>query len=300
MGGPLFGISGGMNLAYLDALRAMAHMTADKHLKLQYESQAQSLKESIRKNLWCEKTGRFKMCSSSPIGSLCQDMNGYSLSLGAVPDHPRHLENLSQSDSPLPLAFQGLGHWDNMKIVSPYATGFAVEALFVKNEGCAAAKLIERVWGKMAEKSSANYSGAHWEAMRYDGSPFNHDVSLVHGWSTWPVFLLPRYVAGARPLEPGWKSFEVAPVLADLDFVKYSVTTSYGKIEIEIKFDKVDRQGTITLLVPDGIKATIVAPKACILEGDSNIVGSREKTFVKFRQIQPAELVNTPVAITGL
>jgi hypothetical protein len=52
----------------------------------------------------------------------------------------------------------------------------------------------------MADQSSPDYSGTHWEAM--DGWPFNHDVSFAHSWSTWLVFLLARYLAGVYPRAP--------------------------------------------------------------------------------------------------
>jgi len=84
-----------------------------------------------------------------------------------------------------------LERWDKNKIISPYACGFTAEALLTRNEGVKAVQLIEKVWVEMSNPSNPNYSGGHWEAMAEDGSPVHDDTSLVHGWSTSPVFLLP-------------------------------------------------------------------------------------------------------------
>lgn len=78
----------------------------------------------------------------------------------------------------------------------------------------------------MADRSSPDYFGTHWEAM--DGWPFNHDVSLVHSWSTWSVFLLPQYLAGVYPWAPGWRVIDIKPVLVDLDYVECSLDSVAG------------------------------------------------------------------------
>jgi len=78
----------------------------------------------------------------------------------------------------------------------------------------------------MADPAGPNYSGGHWEAMTPAGTPFARDTSLMHGWSTWPVFLLPRYLGGLYPLEAGWREFAVEPVLAGVKWVEVGVETA--------------------------------------------------------------------------
>ncbi|KAI8261546.1 hypothetical protein K4K53_000542 [Colletotrichum sp. SAR 10_77] len=150
---------------------------------------------------------------------------------GLIEVHP-------ELSSTKPVAFKGLNHWDRTGVISPYATGFAVEALFSHQKGQEAIKLIESVWGPMADTSSPNYSGGHWEAMTAEGKPFYHDTSLMHAWSSWPVFLLPQYVAGVRPLEPGWTKIQVAPVLSGISSANYQKETSSGKVEVDLNVDE--------------------------------------------------------------
>ncbi|KAG5758623.1 hypothetical protein H9Q72_013245 [Fusarium xylarioides] len=281
MGGPVFGVSTGVNLAYLDALNAMASMSPDSKTASHYSSQAVKLKESLIRRLWNDENGTIRPSLSLDPDGIFQDVNAYAATLGVSPDHPKLIEGIFPASETLPSAFRGLDKWDKFGLTSPYASGFVLEALFVKNEGMKARELLSQVWGVMADQDNPNYSGAHWEAMKTDGSPFNHDVSLAHGWSSWPVFLLPRYLAGVYPLEAGWKRIGVKPVLADLEEVAYSLETPHGYFSVLLHVNEKQGHGSIKLLVPHGSTAVVKAPKDWSLENDGVIQGSGTDVSVK-------------------
>lgn len=284
MGGPISGVSGGLNLAYYDALQAMAKMSSSLPTRKSYAARAEELKQHIlASDLYNRKCGVFRMGLGLPADGLCQDINAYAISLGISPPHQNDVMNLSLLGSNLPAAFKGLGHWDNAKVVSPYASGFAAEALFSRGHGRPAVNLIERIWGTMADPSSPNYSGGHWEAMNLDGSPFSHDSSLMQGRSTWPVFLLPRYLAGLKPLEAAWKKFEVSPVLADLETVEASLHTVSGKIAVTLHAN--ETRCEMSLVAPSGTEAHIVAPSGWTVVGPSNVLqGTGKSVQIYFRR----------------
>jgi hypothetical protein len=282
MGGPVFGPSANINLAYFDALNAMASMAPNESTKLGYLQSALDLQASIVRNLWDETNGVLRFSSTSPTGGICQSTNGYASSLGILPRHPGSTEVIRGSTKLLPAAFEGLDDWDKFGVSSPYASGFALEGLLAKNEPAKALDLLHQVWGAMADESNPNYSGAHWEAMNRHGKPFNHDVSLVHGWSTWRVFLLPSYLAGLHPLEPGWKTIGISPILADLDEVAYELETVRGQIKIEVLIDKSREEGTLRLSLPVGTKGVVSLPKPWTLLGCRQIRGDAEEMVVKF------------------
>ncbi|PNP75145.1 hypothetical protein FNYG_11514 [Fusarium nygamai] len=281
MGGPVFGVSTGLNLAYLDALNAMASMSRDSEAASQYSSKAANLKEALIRRLWNNEQGSMRPALSLDPDGVFQDVNAYAATLGVSPDHPKLVEGIFPASEALPSASRGLGKWDKFGLTSPYVSGFALEALFVKNEGIKARELLSQVWGVMADQDNPNYSGAHWEAMRTDGSPFNHDVSLAHGWSSWPVFLLPRYLAGVYPLEAGWKRIGVEPILAGLEEVTYSLETPQGPFSVGLHVNEEQGQGSIKLLVPHGSTAVVKAPKGWSLENDGVIQGSGTEVSVK-------------------
>ncbi|KAJ4115987.1 hypothetical protein NW760_009097 [Fusarium oxysporum] len=280
MGGPVFGVSTGVNLAYLDALNAMASMSPDSKTASEYSHQAANLKQALIHMLWNNEQGTMRPALSLDPDGVFQDVNAYATTLGVSTDHPKVAEGIFPASESLPFAFRGLAKWDKFALTSPYASGFALEALLAKNEGIKARELLSQVWGVMADQDSPNYSGAHWEAMKTDGSPFNHDVSLAHGWSSWPVFLLPRYLAGVYPLEAGWKRIGVEPVLAGLEEVRYSLETPQGHLSIVVHINEEGGKGSVKIVVPQGSTAVVRPPKSWVLENDAVIQGSGTEVSV--------------------
>jgi alpha-L-rhamnosidase len=153
------------------------------------------------------------------------------------PPHENEKENLIQPSSKLPLAFRGLEpRFDSAGLCSPYSAAFAVEACFTQDDGLGAVDLLHRVWGPMIDETHPNFSGGLWEAMTADGEPMHKNTSLMHAWSSSPVYLLPMYLAGSRPTRPGWKEWEAKPVYAGLDEVEAKVDTPAGLLQIRWDF----------------------------------------------------------------
>jgi len=66
-------------------------------------------------------------------------------------------------------------------------------------------------------------------------------------------------VAGLRPLEPGWRRFEVRPALtAWLDHASAAVTTPYG--EASVAWRKAGGKVTAEVHVPVGAEAVVGLP----------------------------------------
>ncbi|KAK0109550.1 hypothetical protein ONS95_002236 [Cadophora gregata] len=275
MGVPIFGASGKINIAYYDALTSMARMSRVHGSKDPFSPRAASLKQSILTHLWNHTEGIMRTSDTASPNGICQDINAYAITTGLSPIHAASKTILAApKGKELPLAFQSLASWDDNKVVSPYASGFAAEALFEREHGHSAIELIERVWGAMADETNPNYSGGHWEALNTDGSPFTKDTSLMHGWSTWPVYLLPRYLAGVAPLEPGWTRWKVQPVLAGLDSVDVALSTPVGRIEVSMDMQESLGLGCVVLKVPSGSVAEVVAPRGwSIRRADDNSQG---------------------------
>jgi hypothetical protein len=266
MGGPIFGASGKINLAYYDALKSMSKLSSLVRANDSYSLQAVGLKKSILEHLWNAEDGIMRMSDiTSPTG-VCQDINAYAVTTGIALPHPKSEKIMSAPESvTLPLAFQGIERWEQKKVVSPYASGFAAEALFERNCGTSAIELVERVWGIMADESGPDYSGGHWEAMKPDGTPITDDTSLMHGWSTWPVYLLPRYLGGVEPLDPGWTRFKVKPVLAGLESVDVHLVTPAGEIDVSLQVHEATNVGEVSVRVPYRATAEIHAPEGWII-----------------------------------
>jgi len=281
LGGPHFGASGKINLALLDALQSMARMSASVGAQDLFSTRAQDLRKSIISHLWNEETGILRMTDTVSPNGICQDINAYSTTLGVSPVHQNTVEILASTYQP-PLAFQNLERWDKNKIISPYACGFAAEALFTQGEGLKAVKLIEKVWGDMSDPSNPNYSGGHWEAIAEDGTPVHDDTSLVHGWSTWPVFLLPKYLAGLEPVEPGWVKWKVQPVLAGLESVDVQLSTPSGEIAVSVQMKEEEGTGEIIVASPQDTAGEVHPPLGWqISDCPTDLVGGANKISIR-------------------
>jgi hypothetical protein len=101
-------------------------------------------------------------------------------------------------------------------------------------------------------------------------------ASLCHAWAgAAPVMAMSRGVLGIEPLQPGYSECVIAPQPCGLDWVKGSVPTDRGPIEIEW----LGAQGQITL--PSDVSARLTD-------------GSRPKGPGRFSLAIPREFTSAP------
>ena len=72
-------------------------------------------------------------------------------------------------------------------MISPFVTGFEVDARFVAGDADGALALIHNLWDQMTDKSGPYYTGALWEKLNQDGTDVDSNASLAHGWAGGPV-----------------------------------------------------------------------------------------------------------------
>ncbi|MBE5833309.1 MAG: glycoside hydrolase [Butyrivibrio sp.] len=130
---------------------------------------------------------------------------------------------------------------------SPYMEKYVLDALCEMGQ---IDKAIVRIKDRYKEMVNFNYSTL-WEY-------WNQDGTLNHAWSGGPLITMSKYIAGIRPIETGYKKFEVRPYLADLSHVKCTVPSAKGPINVAIKRDE-DRYH-MELTIPEGSLAYIYLP----------------------------------------
>lgn len=271
--GPVFGVSTQINLAYYAALLSMARLSTSADETATLRARASDLKASIVKHLYDQESGVLRLGEHETAAGIAQDVHSYGVALGIVPVHSNELQNLTAPEHTLPPTFAGLGpRFDSLELCSPYSTSFAVEACFTRGHATAGIDLIQRVWGVMADESGPNFSGCHWEAMTLAGEPYHDSTSLVHAWSTGTVHLLPRYIAGLRATEPGWRKWEARPLYAGLKHVQASVPTPAGNVEVKWYFDEKSGCASVSCTAPSGSSGTVYPPPGWMIQcnqGDS-------------------------------
>lgn len=136
---------------------------------------------------------------------------------------------------------------------SPYMEKYVLEALFMmKNADFALQRMKER-YAKMLkyEEHTTLFEGWGIGDEGFGGGTTNH------AWSGGALTMLSQYVCGVMPTAPGFKSFVINPQLGSLRFVKATIPTDYGIIDLEIKREKGKK--CMVVIVPEGISGQVVS-----------------------------------------
>lgn len=232
-----------VNAFHLMALRQMADLAAavGKTSEAQdFTARFRKRSEIFNRELWMEDKGAYR----DGIGS----------------DHA------SSHASLFPLAF-GLVPQDRVKAVtdhlvkrgmtcSVYAAQYLMEGLFQSGADQAAIALItapgDRSWRHMLESGTT----ITWEAWDQKYKP-NQDWN--HAWGAAPANLFPRFLLGATPAEPGWKSVRIAPSTGGLKEAKGKIPTPRGPVEIHWLQDT---SFNLKVDLPEGMTARVELPSS--------------------------------------
>lgn len=209
----------------LEASQQMAEWLDKRDDARRIGCERDALRDAVNHAFWDAKHGLY--CDSRyrgrPIPHFSTETNILAL-LSGIPDN-------KQSEAILSALLSG-------KLCqttpTPFFTALVAEALFRHRQGDAALQLIESYWGGMLQRGT----DAFWEVFLpqtpLDAMPPKW-ASLCHGWGSAPAYLLPAYVLGIRPLEPGFRQFTVDPQPGKLRRLCGSVPTPYGPIRIDFQ-----------------------------------------------------------------
>ena len=86
---------------------------------------------------------------------------------------------------------------------------------------------------------------------------------MVLAWSGCPAHLLPQWLAGLRPLEPGWRRFSVELPQEPLSF---STRVPLDPGDVEVRCSREGWQTMLWLSVPPGTECTFTPPMQLVKE----------------------------------
>jgi alpha-L-rhamnosidase len=145
---------------------------------------------------------------------------------------------------------------------SVYAAQYLLEALFENGEDADALALItapgDRSWRHMVESGAT----ITWEAWDQKYKP-NQDWN--HAWGAAPANLLPRFVLGAQPLNPGWSRALIQPHPGLLTHAEGRMPTPHGELSMSWRREK---SFILSITMPPGMTAQVELPA---LEGSSEV-----------------------------
>lgn len=135
---------------------------------------------------------------------------------------------------------------------SPYFEKYVMEALFKMGEGEYAMERCRRRFGEMVSHPDYTTLFEGWEigSSKYGGGTTNH------AWSGGAITVIGAELCGIKPIEPGYKKFEVRPQPAGLSEMSLAFPTVRGEVSYSHKVDGEEIKFTVT--VPKGTKAHFV------------------------------------------
>lgn len=200
-----------------------------------FERDAAQMLVAFNEKLFDPATGLY--LDGEGINHSSMHANFFPLAFGLVPD----------SRKPSVIAYlksRGMA-------CSVYTAQYLLEGLFENGEAEAALALMasggECSWLHMLEFGSTLTTEA-WDRKIKPNLDWNH------AWGSAPANIIPRYVLGVRPLDPGFTKAIVAPQLGKLAYAEGVVPTVLGGVGVKA------RAGKIEVDVPRGMTAVVVVP----------------------------------------
>lgn len=125
-----------------------------------------------------------------------------------------------------------------MKITTPYMRFYELEALCCIGEQREVMRQMKDYWGGMIKEGATTF----WEKYNPEEQGTQHlamygrpyGKSLCHAWGASPIYLLGKYYLGVRPISPGYEEWSIEPCLGGLKWMKGSVPTPNGTIDVSV------------------------------------------------------------------
>lgn len=254
------------NLLYYRALLDGAQLATGAGQTAQaatYTQQAAALKTAINARLFNSATGLYRT-SSTQTGSVAQDANALAVLYGVAPEANRApilaaLKSKLWTSPYGPLPFSADA--GNRALVSPFVSGYELQARLANNDTAGAEQLLSNVWGHMI--TANGYAGATmWENVSAaDGTPgLGSGTSLAHGWSTAPTSALSGYVLGIQPTSPGYAAWSVQPHPGSLTWAEGQAPTPHGALQVSWAGQSGVGQFAMSVTAPSGTSGTVAVP----------------------------------------
>jgi alpha-L-rhamnosidase len=268
--GPKVGAVASTNITYFHALRQAAYLEAhvgDRSRARALRADAARLRTAINATLFDRSSGLYRLSDTTP-DVIPQDANALAVDFGVAPRRsvPGILDGIKQR---LWTRFGTFPYSDQTRfkpVLSPFITGFEVQARLLAGDTADALDLMRRHFGAML-RPGPDDTGALWEKMTPEGgvdvedgeNPIDNN-SLAHGWSAAPTALLSEHVLGVSPVDPGFGTWRFDPRPGDLRWAAGQVPTPAGPIRVAWHRARRPTRLRLTITAPAGTSGLMAAP----------------------------------------
>lgn len=224
----------------LNQMEDMAQALGKDDEAILYKQKAAKMLAVFNEKLFDEQKGVYIDGEGSTHASIHANM--FPLAFGMVP--PEQMESVADF-----VVSRGMA-------CSVYAAQYLMEGLYRAGRGQAALKLLTskdiRSWYNMLRVGSTITLEA-WD------NKFKPNQDWNHAWGAVPGNIIPRYLLGVRPLEPGFSKVLVRPMPGSLAKATATIPTIRGPIKIKLANEK-SKPFTLEIELPANMTARVEIP----------------------------------------
>ncbi|KAJ4305170.1 hypothetical protein N0V90_000701 [Kalmusia sp. IMI 367209] len=148
--------------------------------------------------------------------------------------------------------------------ISPFISGFELQAHFLAENTTAALGLMRLQWGFMLDDprmTNSTFIEGYSTTGELHYAPYLNDarISHAHGWATGPTSSLTFYVAGIQLLGSGGKTWRIAPSLGNLTIADAGFITGVGFFSAKTQVGSEGLQ--IDFETPEGTSGEVRVPR---------------------------------------
>ena len=243
-----------------------------------WKSTAAKIKQAAYDRLWDPKANLYRDNDTRPLTDLHpQDGNAWAVVSGLTTS-AQQSSNISRSlaarwskyGAPAPEAGE---------TVSPFISGFELQAHYAAGHPERAVQLMKLMWGDFLLDNPRMTNSTFIEGYSTNGdlhyAPYNNDprISHAHGWATGPTSALTYYAAGLQILTASGKTWSVSPSLGGLETAEAGYSTNLGMFSsnvtssentLRVRFSTpADTTGSLSLEYPARAATLTVSGRPC-------------------------------------
>jgi alpha-L-rhamnosidase len=226
-------------------MSVIAGIIGEKNDSVYFYNQADKTRKSFNTRLLDSVKGYYVDGVNSAHSSLHANM--MALTFGLIPDeYQRSVTDFIKS--------RGMA-------CSVYGSQYLLEGLYKAGEADYAFSLLtstsDRSWWNMIRCGSTITMEA-WDKKYKPNSDWNH------AWGAAPANIIPGYLWGISPAEPGYARAVIKPQLSSLKFSKITVPTIRGSIIAE--FNDTGKSKEYLITIPGNMQCDFIAPKGKVIK----------------------------------
>ncbi|KAH7139398.1 Six-hairpin glycosidase-like protein [Dendryphion nanum] len=208
---------------------SLAEALNDTSLVSAWQSTADTIKLAANSLLWNETAGMYVDNETTTL--MPQDGNSWAV----VSNLTLNASQVQSISSKLAQRWTPYGApaLEAADAISPFISGFELQAHFLAENATAALDLMRLQWGFMLDDprmTNSTFIEGYSTTGELHYAPYLNDarISHAHGWATGPTSSLTFYVAGIQLLSAGGKTWKIAPSLGDLKYAEAGFSTRLG------------------------------------------------------------------------